>query len=238
MKATVYITKKLVITILFLLFGVYCTLCGIRSLYREFRCIPLEDLSMNNYRKGAYVAGTIESCLTNHVQTLGSQGKDLGTAGGFITNFGATIYDCYTIPMADSRYIRIELSDEDTKDAVDDLIAGNNKGVYVEGQIIREMMPPNISFYEHCEQIKNPQEEVLGGYEIRQISFGNRRNVLYFGLGLSAVMILVLWKGKLIAEAYDVEKESEKQPVEIVENSEFEPWQAQYLGSAEHETSE
>lgn len=238
MKTTVYITKKLVITILFLLIGVYCTLYGLLSLYREFRCIPVGDLSMNNFRKGAYVAGTFESCLTNHVQTLGSQGKDLGTSGGFITNFGATIFDCYTIPMADSRYIRIELSDEDTKDAVDDLIAGNSEGVYVEGQIIREMMPPNIPFYEHCEQIKNPQEEVLGGYEIRQISFSNRRNVLYFGMGLSAVMILVLWKGKLIAEAYDVEEESEEQPIEIVENREFEPWKPRYLSSAEHETAE
>lgn len=238
MKTTVYITKKLVITILFLLIGVYCTLYGIRSLYREFRCIPVDGLTMGNYRKGAYVAGTIDSCLTVNVMTLSGKGKDMGTAGGFITNFGATIYDCYTIPMADSRYIRIELSDEDTKDAVDDLIAGNNEGVYVEGQIIREMMPPNIAWYENCEQIKNLQEEVLGGYEIRQISFSNRRNVLYFGMGLSAVMILVLWKGKLIAEAYDVEKESEEQPVEIVENREFELWKPQYLSGAEHGTPE
>ncbi len=115
MKTTLYITKKLVIIILFLLIGVYCTLYGIRSLYREFRCIPLEDLSMNNYRKGAYVAGTIDSCLTVNVMTLSGKGKDMGTAGGFITNFGATVYDCYTIPMAESHYVRIELSDEDTK---------------------------------------------------------------------------------------------------------------------------
>lgn len=236
MKTTVYVTKKLVIAFLFLVIGVYCTLYGIITVYREFRCIPLEDLSMNNYRKGAYVAGTVDSCLTVNVQTLSGKGKDLGASCGYIT-LGAN-YDCYTIPMADSHYIRIMLPDEDTKDAMDDLIAGNNEGVYVEGQIVKEMLEPNIPWYENCEQVKNPQEEVLDGYEIRQISFGNRRNVLYFGIGMTAVMIFVIWKGKIIAEAYDVEEEPKKRSVEKVENSEFEPWKPQYLSGAEHEASE
>lgn len=237
MKTTVYITKKLVFAVLFLVIGLYCTLYGIRSLYREFRCIPLADLTMSNYRKGAYVAGMIDACLTVDVETINGY-KPLGTAGGFITNFGATIYDCYTIPMADSHYIRIQLSDEDTKNAVDAMIAGKSEGVYVEGQIVKQMIGRNMPWYEHCEQIKNPQEEVLDIYEIRQISISNRRNVLYFGLGMTAVMILIIWKSKLITEAYDVEEESEEQPIEIVENREFEPWKPQYLGGAEHETSE
>ena len=231
MKTTIYITKKLVIAFLFLAIGVYCTLYGILSLYREFRCVPIKDLTMDNYREGAYVAGTIDSCLTNHVQTLGSEGKDLGVSVSFITGRG--IFDCYTIPMADSHYTRIMLPDKDTKNAMDDLIDGNNEGVYMEGQIVREMTERNIAWYEHCEQIRNPQEEVLDGYEIRQISFSNRRNVLYFGIGMSAVMILVNWKGKMIAEAYDVEEEPEKR---LVENSEFEPWKPQYQSRAEHET--
>lgn len=158
MKTTVYITKKLVFAVLFLVIGVYCTLYGIRSLYREFRCIPLADLSMSNFRRGAYVAGTIDSCLIVYVENINGQ-RPMGTAGGFITNFGATIYDCYTIPMADSHYIRIELSDEDTKDAVDAMIAGKSEGVYVEGQIVKEMVEPNVLFYEHCEQIKNPRKK-------------------------------------------------------------------------------
>lgn len=217
MKTTIYITKKLAITFLLLAIGVYCTLYGILSLYREFRCIPIGDLTMANYRKGAYVAGTIDSCVTNNVQ-----GKDFGESVGFIT-MGA-IYHCYTIPMADSHYIRIMLPNEDTVDALDDLIAGECEGVYVEGQIVKQITERNIPWYEHCEQIKNPQEEVLDGYEIRQISFSNRRNVLYFGLGMLLVMILVFWKGKIIPEVYDVEEEPEKR---LVKNSEFEPWEPQ-----------
>ena len=235
MKTTIYITKKLVITILFLIIGVYCTLYGILSLYREFRCIPVKELTMDNYREGAYVAGTIDSCLTVNVMTLDGQGKDLGVSCSFITNLGAAIYDCYTIPMADSHYIRIMLPNEDTKNAMDDLIDGNNEGVYVEGQIMKEMMEPNIPFYENCEQIRNPQEEVLDGYEIRQISFEKRRNVLYFGIGILAVMIFAIRKWKIISEDVVVEEEPEKR---LVENSEFEPWKPQYQSRADHETLE
>ena len=231
MKTTIYISKRLVITILFLAIGVYCTLYGILSLYREFRCVPIKELTIDNYRKGVYVAGTVDSCLTINVSS-----KDLGVPVSFITGRG--IFDCYTIPMADSHYTRIMTPDKDTKDAMEDLIDGNNEGVYMEGQIVREMTERNIAWYEHCEQIRNPQEEVLDGYEIRQISFSNRRNVLYFGLGWSAVMILVIWKGKMIAEAYDVEEEPEKRQVEKVENSEFEPWKPQYQSRAEDETLE
>ncbi|MBD5507630.1 MAG: hypothetical protein HDR05_06195 [Lachnospiraceae bacterium] len=233
MKTTIYITKKLVIAILFLAIGVYCTLYGILSLYREFRCVPIEDLTMDNYREGAYVAGTIDSCLTNHVQTLGTEGKDLGVSVSFITGKG--IFDCYTIPMADSHYTRIMLPDKDTKNAMDDLIDGNNEGVYMEGQIVREMTERNIEWYEHCEQIRNPQEEVLDGYEIRQISFSNRHNVLYFGIGMSAVMIFAIWKWKIISDDVVVEEEQEKR---LVENSEFEPWKPQYQSRADHETLE
>lgn len=231
MKTTVYITKKLAFAVLFLMIGVYCTLYGIITVYREYRCIPLEDLSMKNYRKGAYVAGTIDSCVTNVVD-----GKAMGESVGYITMVG--IFHCYTIPMTDSHYIRIMLPDEHKVHALDDLIAGNGEGVYVEGQILKEMVEPNYLFYEHCEQIKNPQEEVVDGYEIRQISFSNRRNVLYFGIGMTAVMIFVIWKGKLIAEAYDVEEEAEKLPIKKVENSEFEPWRPYYLSGTEHEAPE
>lgn len=231
MKTTVYITKKLVFAVLLLVIGVYCTLYGIITLYREYRCIPLEDLSMNNYRKGAYVAGTIDSCVTNVVD-----GKALGESVAFFTMIG--IYHCYTIPMADSHYIRIMLLGEHKVHALDDLIAGNNEGVYLEGQIVKEMTERNIAWYEHCEQVKNPQEEVLGGYVIKPISFSNRRNVLYFGIGMTAVMSFVIWKSKLIAEACDVEEEAEKRPIKPVENSEFEPWRPQYLSGTEHEAPE
>lgn len=238
MKTTIYITKKLVFAVLLLLIGGYCTLYGIVSLYRELRCIPVEDLSMHNYRKGVYVAGTIDSCLTVNVFNINGQGKDMGSSGGFIT-LGA-VYECYTIPMADSHYIRIMLPDEDTVDAMDDLVAGNNEGVYVEGQIVKEIMERNIPWYENCEQIKNPQEEVLDRYVIKQISFSKRRNVLYFGIGMLAVMIFAIWKGKILSDDFVAEEEPEKEKrvVEKVENSEFEPWKPQYQSRAEHETLE
>lgn len=162
---------------------------------------------MYNYQKGAYVAGTIDSCLTVNVQTLSGKGKDLGTSGGFIT-MGA-MYECYTIPMADSHYIRIMLPDGDTVDAMDDMIAGKSECVYVEGQIVKEIMERNIPWYENCEQIKNPQKEVLGDYVIKQISFSKRRNVLYFGMGILAVMIFAIWKGKIISDDIVVERVGE-----------------------------
>lgn len=219
MKTTVYITKKLVFAVLLLVIGVYCTLYGILSLYREFRCVSLEDLTMNNYWKGAYVAGAIDSCLTVYVENNNGP-RPMGTSGGFIT-LGATSYECNTIPMADSHYIRIMLPEGDAVDALEKLVAGKGDGVYVEGQIVKEMTERNIPWYEHCEQIKNPQEEVLDDYVIKQISFSKRHNVLYFGIGLLVVMILYIWKGKLISDAYDVEEEPEKR---MVKNSDFQPW--------------
>ena len=224
MKTTIYITKKLVFAILLLVIGGYCTLYGLLSLYREFQCASINELSMNNYRKGAYVAGTIDSCLTVNVGNINGQ-KTIGTSGGFITITGATTYECYTIPMADSHYIRIMLSEEDTVDAMDDLIAGKSESVYVKGQIVKEMGEPNIPWYEHCEQIKNPQEEILDGYVIKQISFDKRRDVLYFGIGMLAVMIFAIWKGEIITDAYVVEEEPEKR---LVKKSEFEPWKPQF----------
>lgn len=112
---------------LFLLIGVCCTLSGIRSRYREFCYIPIEDLTMDNCREGAYVAGTIDSCLTVKVSNISGVDKDMGTSGGFITNLGAAIYDCYTIPTADFHYVRVMLLDDKT-DALNAMIAGNRQG--------------------------------------------------------------------------------------------------------------
>ena len=119
---------------------------------------------MYNYRKGAYVSGTIESCLTVNVQTLSGQGKDMGSSGGFITM--GEVYECYTIPMADSHYIRIMLPDENTVHA-------------------------------------------LEGYVVKQISFSKRRNILYFGLGILAIMIFAIWKGKNISDDFVIERVEE-----------------------------
>ena len=103
---------------------------------------------MYNYRKGAYVSGTIESCLTVNVQTLSGQGKDMGSSGGFITM--GEVYECYTIPMVE-----------------------------------------------------------LEGYVVKQISFSKRRNILYFGLGILAIMIFVIWKGKNISDDFVIERVEE-----------------------------
>ncbi|MDE6212494.1 MAG: hypothetical protein K2M70_03335 [Lachnospiraceae bacterium] len=198
MRKTIYITKKLVIIILLLVIGGCSTLYGILSLYRELRCVPIEELSMDNYQEGAYVAGTIDSLLT-----INAGGVILGESVGLIT-MGPT-YHCYTIPMADSHYIRIMLPDENTVDALEDLIEGEGEGVYVEGQIVKEMKERNMQWYERSEQLEDPEEEILGDYVIKQISFSKRRNVLYFGIGLLVVMILAIWKWKIISDDFVVE---------------------------------
>ena len=199
MKITVSVAKQIVIVFLLLVIGGCCTLYGISTIYREFRCIPIEELSMDNYRKGAYVAGTVDSLLTIDVD-----GIVLGESVGFIT-MGPT-YHCYTIPMADSHYIRIMLPDEDTVDALENLIAGEGEGVYVEGQIVKEMKERNMQWYERSEQLENPEEEILGEYVIKQISFRKRRNVLYFGIGILAVTIFAIWKWKIISDDFVVER--------------------------------
>ena len=199
MKITVSVAKQIVIVFLLLVIGGCCTLYGISTIYRELRCIPIEELSMDNYRKGAYVAGTVDSLLTINVDDI-----VLGESVGLIT-MGPT-YHCYTIPMADSHYIRIMLPDEDTVDALENLIAGEGEGVYVEGQIVKEMKERNMQWYERSEQLENPEEEILGEYVIKQISFRKRRNVLYFGIGILAVMIFAIWKWKIISDDVVVER--------------------------------
>lgn len=191
MKITASIAKNIIIVVLLLVIGGFCTLYGILTIYREFHCLPIEELSMDNYQKGAYVAGTIDSLLT-----VDADGVVLGESVGFVT-MGPT-YHCYTIPMADSHYIRIMVPNEETVDALEGLIAGENEGVYVEGQIVKEMKKRNIAWYERCEQIKDPQEEILGNYVIKQISFSRRRNVLFFGIVMLAVLIWAIWKGKML----------------------------------------
>ena len=199
MRITISIAKQIVIVFLLLVIGGCCTLYGISTIYRELRCIPIEELSMDNYRKGAYVAGTVDSLLTINVDDI-----VLGESVGLIT-MGPT-YHCYTIPMADSHYIRIMLPDEDTVDALENLIAGEGEGVYVEGQIVKEMKERNMQWYERSEQLENPEEEILGEYVIKQISFRKRRNVLYFGIGILAVMIFAIWKWKIISDDVVVER--------------------------------
>ena len=199
MRITISIAKQIVIVFLLLVIGGCCTLFGISTIYRELRCIPIEELSMDNYRKGAYAAGTVDSLLTINVDDI-----VLGESVGLIT-MGPT-YHCYTIPMADSHYIRIMLPDEDTVDALENLIAGEGEGVYVEGQIVKEMKERNMQWYERSEQLENPEEEILGEYVIKQISFRKRRNVLYFGIGILAVMIFAIWKWKIISDDVVVER--------------------------------
>ena len=199
MKITISIAKQIVIVFLLLVIGGCCTLYGILTIYRELRCVPIEELSMDNYREGAYVAGTVDSLLTIDVD-----GIVLGESVGFIT-MGPT-YHCYTIPMADSHYIRIMLPDEDTVDALENLIAGEGEGVYVEGQIVKEMKERNMQWYERSDQLEDPEEEILGEYVIKQISFRKRRNVLYFGIGILAVTIFAIWKWKIISDDFVVER--------------------------------
>ena len=199
MKITISIAKQIVIVFLLLVIGGCCTLYGILTIYRELRCVPIEELSMDNYREGAYVAGTVDSLLTIDVD-----GIVLGESVGFIT-MGPT-YHCYTIPMADSHYIRIMLPDEDTVDALENLITGEGEGVYVEGQIVKEMKERNMQWYERSDQLEDPEEEILGEYVIKQISFRKRRNVLYFGIGILAVTIFAIWKWEIISDDFVVER--------------------------------
>lgn len=199
-KTQIYITRQLVAAVLFLLIGGVCTLYGLRSLYRESRCIALEDLSADNYREGAYVAGMIESCATITVQ-----GKELGVPVSFIAMGGTR--ECYTIPMADSRYTRIMVIDQDTIDGIEQVIDKTGKGIYVEGEITKEMTEPNYRWYEQCEQIGDPREDVVNGYEIREISFGKRRSVLVLGVEIVLLTVFALWKGNILSNAYDSESE-------------------------------
>ena len=199
MKITISIAKQIVIVFLLLVIGGCCILYGILTIYRELQCAPIEELSVDNCRKGAYVAGTVDSLLTINVD-----GIVLGESVGFVT-MGPT-YHCYTIPMADSHYIRIMLPDEETVDALEDLIAGEGEGVYVEGQIVKEMKKRNMQWYESSDQLEDPEEEILGDYVIKQISFRKRRNVLYFGIGILAVMIFAIRKWKIISDDFVVER--------------------------------
>ena len=199
MKITISIAKQIVIVFLLLVIGGCCTLYGILTIYRELQCAPIEELSVDNCRKGAYVAGTVDSLLTINVD-----GIVLGESVGFVT-MGPT-YHCYTIPMADSHYIRIMLPDEETVDALEDLIAGEGEGVYVEGQIVKEIKKRNMQWYESSDQLEDPEEEILGDYVIKQISFRKRRNVLYFGIGILAVMIFAIRKWKIISDDFVVER--------------------------------
>lgn len=204
MKRTIYITKQMVIAVLFLLVGGYCTLCGIISLYRANRYIPLDRLTADNCREGAYIAGTIESCVTITVD-----GKELGESDAYISLMGGGNYHCFTVPMADSQYIRIMLSNEDTADAMQGIIVGESKGVYVEGQITKEMTSINYPWYERnaqlkdlqnqrSVQVKDPQEEILQDYVIKQISFEKRSKTLYLGIEILVITIFIIWRGKIL----------------------------------------
>lgn len=200
MRITISIAKKIIIVFLLLVISGSCMLYGILTIYREFQCIPIGELAMDNYQEGVYVAGTIDSLLT-----VDAGGVVLGESVGFVT-MGPT-YHCYTIPMADAHYIRIMLPNEDTVNALENLIAGKcEEGVYVEGQIVKEMKKRNIAWYERSEQITDPEEEILGDYVIKQISFSKRRNVLYFGIGMLAVVIFAIWKWKIISDDFVVER--------------------------------
>lgn len=196
-KATIYITRQVMMTLAVLAVGIVCVFYGVKSCYRESRCLSLEQLSAGGCREGKYVAGTVEKCVTITVD-----GKVLGQSNAYSPSVLKTYY-FYTIPMNDGKYIRLMLADEDMVDEVEKLIAKETEGVRVEGQISREPVPPNVAWYEQSGQIQNPQQDVIAGLVVKQISFKKRREILYTGIIMLVMAGLYLWQSGLIREALD-----------------------------------
>lgn len=82
-KIRIQITKGYIITLLFLVFGLFNFFNGMKAYYDSKNAVLLSELKFDECTEGQYVRGSIESYVVKRLET-----KYFGNSGTLITAMG------------------------------------------------------------------------------------------------------------------------------------------------------
>ena len=125
-----------------------------------------------------------------------------------------TEYNFYTIPIANSKYIRVMVKDKSIIESLEKFVKGRGKGVYFEGEVVEATSPLEYAWYSDIAEFQGKvlEENIQSQYVIKEISFSEKKKKLYIG----AVFLIVAMGGFKIScctESFIVREKSENKKV-------------------------
>ncbi len=145
----------------------------------RYRYAPVyEDVTETGCRTGNYVDGEISNFLIKKVVDLGD-GHMTGISAEILS--GGRTYYVFTIPVADGKYIRLLISNEETMEAMERVARGEEGAMFVEvsGKIRKASSSPALSWYEGIEGFD--PNSLIADYEIRQTDIVFEYQCMAFG---------------------------------------------------------
>lgn len=212
-KIRIQITKGYLLTFLFLVLGLFHFYHGVKMYCNSKNAVLLSELKFDECTAGQYVQGTVDTYVVKKIETLGAD-PYYGECAVFINEMG-TEYHCYTIPIAEHKYIRIMVKDKEKTAALEEFVQGQGKGIYMEGEIVNS---PLSSGYEWYKDVEGWEHQELGKtvhpqYVIKEISFQEKIKRIYIGIALliAAIGCFKLAGGRenlIIRENSETERQS------------------------------
>lgn len=147
MRTNIYFSKTIFLALFMLALGILLVYVGEKSTEAYEGAIELSELTTEDCVDGQYVKGTIDSYL---VKTFSDP---LGTSQSGQSNSELTLlvrFDTYTVPMADKKYLQVELYNRAKVNALEDFQEGRGTGVEFEGVIVLEEIA-NPEWYDGIE---------------------------------------------------------------------------------------
>lgn len=182
MQTTIQVSKKLIFFLLFLVSGIAFVICGFCSLQKERRAIDINLINKGNCVKGKYVVGNISSCVVRKIPNLGN-GSYSGVSQVWLV--GAKEYAFFTIPVGESNYICIMVSDKDKVAELENLYKDGATSIYFEGEIIESPVDINYKWYEGISDKEfSGVENILTDYVIKEANFEDYIKKIYIGIML------------------------------------------------------
>ncbi|MCH5250801.1 MAG: hypothetical protein J1E98_12750 [Lachnospiraceae bacterium] len=186
MKTRVFISKKLIITVVIFTIGLMFLFKGINSYFKHNQALSLETLTESECKKGSYVVGNIDSYVIYRIK---ENNKVLGSSDTLLTYTKA--YEFYTVPIAQNSYIRIMVSDKDMLSKLKNFIEGKGESFYFEGEIVDSPIEFNYKWYAAIEGFN--AEDVIKPYVIKEINFESNKSTIYIGILLVVFSALLFF---------------------------------------------
>ena len=192
MRTQILIKKSSIVWVFMLLLGFFLFFSGMDA-YNKYKCpMEFENLNLDNLKKGMYVSGNIRECVKKNLAEVGP--AEYSGVSCVHSAIGKE-YDIYTVPLADNTYIRVMISDPDTKNRLRKLVNSEQETVYFEGEIAKFPMDDNYAWYQDIEGFD--EEALEAGYVIKQEKIGEVYKRVYPGITILGLCIYLLMCGSL-----------------------------------------
>lgn len=157
--------------------------------------LDLANLCEQTMKANRYVRGTISECVT--VPYEGRNSVRDGCSALWI-DFGK-VYECYTIPISEGRYIRVWLYEKGSLNGMEDLVKGASAEVPFAGLLVRSNGALNTEFYDRDPEFD--QDKVVRDYVLVQKTTEKEKNLLFIGLfGMAAALLVYTRDGIRVRE--------------------------------------